>query len=59
MLQVLRKLMVDFVSPITRHHSVNLMAAVAVVWNDRRESGVAKHLSVSRTITRTQNLSKI
>ena len=42
--------MVDFVSPITRHHSANLLAAVAVVWNDRRESGVPKHLSVSRSI---------
>ena len=29
----------ELISPIALHHGVNLMGAVAVVWNDRRQRG--------------------
>ena len=41
--------MVEFVSPVSKHHGQNFLAAVAVVWNDRRQHGVPKQLSVKLT----------
>jgi len=39
--KVVRQYIMEFVSPISRHHGVNMLGAVAVVWNDRRQRGAA------------------
>ncbi|XP_074662898.1 protein DOP1A-like [Tubulanus polymorphus] len=36
--KAVRQHILEFLSPISVHHSVNLLAAMAVVWNDRRKS---------------------
>ena len=38
-LQHVRQYILEFVSPISMYHSINLMGAIAVVWNDRRQRG--------------------
>ncbi|XP_064627681.1 protein dopey-1-like isoform X4 [Lineus longissimus] len=35
--KTVRQHILEFLSPISVHHNVNLLAAVAVVWNDRRK----------------------
>ena len=37
--QIVKQFILEFVSPISVHHGTNLMAAVAVVWHDRRNRG--------------------
>ncbi|ELU14591.1 hypothetical protein CAPTEDRAFT_134195 [Capitella teleta] len=34
-----RQYILEFISPISRYHSINLMGAMAVVWNNRRQRG--------------------
>lgn len=45
--QTVKQFLLEFVSPISVHHGVNLMAAIAVVWNDRRQRGTKRVSSSS------------
>ena len=35
--QTIRQQILEFASPVSRHHGVNMLGAVAVVWTDRRQ----------------------
>ena len=47
LLQSVRHYILEFLSPVSLHHGVNLLGAVAVVWNDRRQRGVPSNKRVS------------
>ena len=36
--QNVRQMILEFMRPISIHHGVNLLGAVGVVWNDRRQN---------------------
>lgn len=46
-LQQIKQFILGFVSPIALHHGVNLLGAVAVVWNDRRQRSSGGNKKVS------------
>ena len=39
--------MMELLSPISLHHGTNMLAAVAIVWNDRRKRSNTNNTNVS------------
>lgn len=47
--RIVRHHLLEFLSPISMHHATNFLAAIAVVWQDRRQSlsELSSQISVS------------
>lgn len=56
--QMVRHCILELLSPVALHHAQHMMAAVAVVWNERRQRGPASVKRVSERKTSGQGLTK-
>ena len=46
--KVIKQCIMELLSPISLHHGTNMLAAVAIVWNDRRK----RHHSITNKSVR-------